>query len=49
MNQSTDLIARIVEALDDSTDGREINPLIFFNHPALFNWLAEAKELLNQA
>ena len=49
MNQSTELIRRIVNALNDSTNGNEINPLEFFNHPDLFNWLAEATELLSQS
>lgn len=42
-----DLLNRVVSAMDDSTDGREINPYTFFNHPELSNWLAEAKELLS--
>ena len=42
-----DLLNRVVLAMNDSTDGREINPYAFFNHPELSNWLAEAKELLS--
>ena len=49
MNQSAELVRRIVNALDDSTDGKEINPFEFFNHPDLTNWLSEAKAFLNQA
>ena len=44
-----DFIQRVVTAMDESTDGREINPFEFFNHPDLSNWLAEAKDFLNQA
>ena len=47
--ESVELIRRIVAALNDSTNGKEINPFEFFNHPDLSNWLAEAKEFLNQA
>jgi len=49
MNQSAELVRRIVNALNDSTTGKEINPFEFFNHPDLSNWLAEAKDFLNQA
>jgi hypothetical protein len=41
-----DFIQRVVTAMDESTDGREINPLTFFEHPLLRNWLPSAKELL---
>ena len=49
MNQSTELIRRIVNALNDSTTGKEINPFEFFNHPELANWLVEANEYLNRS
>jgi hypothetical protein len=49
MNPSNELVRRIVNALDDSTHDKEVNPFEFFNHPDLSNWLAEAKDFLNQA
>jgi len=48
MNPSIELIQRIVNAFDDSTNGKEINPFEFFNHPDLSNWLVEAKDFLNE-
>ena len=41
------LVERMIQALDDSTQGREVDPLAFFNHPALDRWLPQAKALLN--
>ena len=46
MNPSIELIQRIVNALDDSTHDKEVNPFEFFNHPE--NRQPRTKEFLNK-
>ena len=42
------LVDRVLRALEESTEGNQVNPLTFFQHPALDGWLPEAKALINQ-
>lgn len=42
-----DLIERVVQALEESTTDNQVNPLAFFNHPLMANWLKDAKHGLD--
>lgn len=46
MSTAVVLVDRVLRALEESTEGTQVNPLTFFQHPALDGWLPEAKDLI---
>ncbi len=46
MPQAVMLVDRVLRALEESTQGGEVNPHAFFNHPALEGWMPQAKALI---
>jgi hypothetical protein len=44
--QLSDLVQRVLDALQDSSDGKDVNPYLFFSHAKLSNWIEDAQQTL---